>query len=1196
MPETSPAPQPQSNLDGTRDPRKSDDTSKGYTVGSTWINRTTKECFTCFHSGVKSAVWKSSTKEKLATDKGPGLQPQSNRSATVAPGPHDDYAAGYRTGSYWVNVDTKDVYTCIEPTNGDAVWVVSCAARGGPEVDAEEGEILFTKGDKVVGDESLRFEPKTSTLVVPQNVTSAGDLQFKAQGDLALSAGDNPSTSKANGIVSAGVVSIEAGPQESGGRIHVYGGDKLGHGGALWAGVGSSNPEYSASIFFAKSTSSQQPSVLIKGGRAQSGNGDPTSAGSIQIHGGPSKSGAGGEVVIEAGSSESDKGGDLVMLAGSGTESNGTGGSLYMKAEHGSVSISAGHAEGSGQGGNVTISSGASSMADSGGKHGSFTISAPGGDLSFKAHGVDYRWPTSTEGVANGSVLQVEHFDGDNKKATLSFANNLQVDSVEASGTVSCTNLCVHSDVKCDSLVAASVLKAGSGAFSGSVHANSATVHENLSTGSLNVHQGVTVGGDVRVDGKVESQSCELTEGISCGGDVELGGSMEVGGSISTKGALSSQSAVIGGDVSCGSLTVDGPVCVQGDVKTQGVILADSVEIQGTLESGRIEVRNQVETDTLLVQNLITASSLELDSTLFCSGIIVGKDATMQGSLTTTKLVSKDLEVDGVISASSVVLEGGMSVGGEIDVAGGISCKTLESAGDITCTGLDVSNDLHTEAVTFKRSLHAMNATFKGAVVANTVSATGGIHCDYIESEGGAVCSQLTVKSGIKSKKMDVNGPISATHAEFRDTLSCNSLVVDKTLTCVGVEATGALSCPSAKVDGALLATNADVKRYISGTSGKFSGNVSCTDAKVRGVVSSGRATVGERITCNDLIVKAGIKASTVELTGAFNGATADFSGSVVCGSVSSNTSIYCEGMSGSGDLTTESIKVDGKLKAEHADFDGPVTASEVHVTGGVQCAKAFVTAKIECFDLEANEGVKCHDLSASKVSIGKTFDIHESSVLDVHSTTQGVLLPRMSTDQRLAIKSPAEGLVVYDTAQKAHYCFDGDEWAPMGTGSGKSRTQTPGKEETKATEPMIVVFSMAKPSPPQVEKSIIKWDTTKTISGDTELIQTVDGYITGLTPGAVYEVVCGLVVEKDGKNCNTITANVLDGDEGLVTEISIRKFQDEVSCTQTGSGIFKAGDTPGTQSLRVVYDVINGTDSTASAQVQSFLSITQIV
>ena len=58
----------------------------------------------------------------------------------------------------------------------------------------------------------------------------------------------------------------------------------------------------------------------------------------------------------------------------------------------------------------------------------------------------------------------------------------------------------------------------------------------------------------------------------------------------------------------------------------------------------------------------------------------------------------------------------------------------------------------------------------------------------------------------------------------------------------------------------------------------------------------------------------------------------------------------------------------------------------------------------------------------SAQVGIG-TITPHASSVLELSSTTQGMLTPRMTTAQRVAIASPADGLMVYDTDLKAfHY------------------------------------------------------------------------------------------------------------------------------------------------------------------------------
>ena len=75
---------------------------------------------------------------------------------------------------------------------------------------------------------------------------------------------------------------------------------------------------------------------------------------------------------------------------------------------------------------------------------------------------------------------------------------------------------------------------------------------------------------------------------------------------------------------------------------------------------------------------------------------------------------------------------------------------------------------------------------------------------------------------------------------------------------------------------------------------------------------------------------------------------------------------------------------------------------------------------------------------SFAQVGIG-TVTPDASSVLDVSSTTQGMLAPRMTTTQRMAIVSPADGLMVYDTTLKvlSYYNSSSSGWNTIAGGSG---------------------------------------------------------------------------------------------------------------------------------------------------------------
>jgi len=59
------------------------------------------------------------------------------------------------------------------------------------------------------------------------------------------------------------------------------------------------------------------------------------------------------------------------------------------------------------------------------------------------------------------------------------------------------------------------------------------------------------------------------------------------------------------------------------------------------------------------------------------------------------------------------------------------------------------------------------------------------------------------------------------------------------------------------------------------------------------------------------------------------------------------------------------------------------------------------------------------------------------SAILDVKSTTKGMLMPRMTTAQRLAIVSPALGLMVFDTDTKTLWVHNGSSWINFNSGGG---------------------------------------------------------------------------------------------------------------------------------------------------------------
>lgn len=64
-------------------------------------------------------------------------------------------------------------------------------------------------------------------------------------------------------------------------------------------------------------------------------------------------------------------------------------------------------------------------------------------------------------------------------------------------------------------------------------------------------------------------------------------------------------------------------------------------------------------------------------------------------------------------------------------------------------------------------------------------------------------------------------------------------------------------------------------------------------------------------------------------------------------------------------------------------------------------------------------------------VGIGTTTP-SSSSILDINSTAKGILIPRMTSSQRIGITTPVNGLMVYDITTNSFWYYNGSVWANM--------------------------------------------------------------------------------------------------------------------------------------------------------------------
>lgn len=113
----------------------------------------------------------------------------------------------------------------------------------------------------------------------------------------------------------------------------------------------------------------------------------------------------------------------------------------------------------------------------------------------------------------------------------------------------------------------------------------------------------------------------------------------------------------------------------------------------------------------------------------------------------------------------------------------------------------------------------------------------------------------------------------------------------------------------------------------------------------------------------------------------------------------------------------------DGAIDLSGFNFS-PTIVSEIGAT--IRAFSSSLSAGANRWNLFLSGTAK--NYIAGNLLIGTTTDV-ASSKLTVESTTQGFLPPRMSNAQMLAIATPAEGLMVYDTTNRKLCCYDGTTW-----------------------------------------------------------------------------------------------------------------------------------------------------------------------
>jgi hypothetical protein len=217
------------------------------------------------------------------------------------------------------------------------------------------------------------------------------------------------------------------------------------------------------------------------------------------------------------------------------------------------------------------------------------------------------------------------------------------------------------------------------------------------------------------------------------------------------------------------------------------------------------------------------------------------------------------------------------------------------------------------------------------------------------------------------------------------------------------------------------------------------------TDATL-GAVTIKRGSAAD--TDNVLETKNGAGSNTFEVTGAGKVTGTDFNDvALTTGGVATNyldeTGAYSAPASGGVTSVTGTTPI---ASSGGATPDISISAATTIAAGSMSSAD-----KTKLDGLSANTNIGTNNLTLAgnrrldldgkslgllNASLGMAIGAvtaDASAILDLNSTSEGFLPPRMTTLQMLAIGSPAEGLMIFDTTTKQWMGYQGTSWVILG-------------------------------------------------------------------------------------------------------------------------------------------------------------------
>jgi hypothetical protein len=210
-----------------------------------------------------------------------------------------------------------------------------------------------------------------------------------------------------------------------------------------------------------------------------------------------------------------------------------------------------------------------------------------------------------------------------------------------------------------------------------------------------------------------------------------------------------------------------------------------------------------------------------------------------------------------------------------------------------------------------------------------------------------------------------------------------------------------------------------------SGAGLKLSTSSTASDnGKVLQVVTNGANSTGSKNTYGVHTVVGNTGSFSFNYAGYFKAQSGTFNYGLYAEGSTTGVSAVGSGAGANG-LSAQTTGTSGSNKAVYALSNGSGADENLAVYGE---ASGGATNKAGQF--QATGGTNNYALVTTGGNVGfGTGTPSSKAIVEMSSTTQGLLLPRLTTTQMNAISSPPEGLMIYNTDETTLAFYDGTAW-----------------------------------------------------------------------------------------------------------------------------------------------------------------------